>query len=226
MSQPYIPHRRKNFAGPPPPAGPVAFTGSSTTFVYSGSDTTSNSFSHNRSAATQGGLQIEVMTRFPPNSVTYNGVNLTLGRSDGFDQAGTSIWVGPNTLATGSNTVVINHSASQNACIMHCENLENFDQTTMVGNTNGESGANLGSSSLSTTISEGSRLVSCLGKKFSSPSLNGGDDQQSLMTVQGSNNIDGIACYSGESSAGSKNLAYNWSSSANTSRTDIELLNG
>ena len=213
-------------SGVTPPAGDVDFVGTPTTFVYSGSNTLSNSFSHNRLAATKGGLQIEVMTRFPPNSVLYNGVNLTLGTSDGFDQAGTSIWVGNDAdMATGSNTVLINHSASQNACIMHCENLENFDQTTMVGNTNGESGANLGSSSLSLTISAGSRMTSCLCKLGTTPSLDGDGNQVSSMTVQGSNNIDGIASYNSRQTASTNILAYNWGSTSNTSDTTIELLN-
>lgn len=209
------------------PAGDVDFVGTETTFVYSGSNTTSNDFSHDRTSGVKAALHISVMTKFPPNSVTYNGINLTLIRSDGFDEASTSHWMGNDfDMAIGVNTVEINHSVSQNGCIMHCRNLVNVDQANMSDVHDGESGGSLPDSSLTIMIDDGDLMLSCISKRGTTPSLNGDIDQLSLMTVQGSSTIDGIASYSGNQMSGSRELAYTWGSTSNASHTAIKVNNG
>lgn len=210
-------------------AGDVIFIGTPTQFVYSGSNTNSNSFSHDRLGGSKTALIILVMTKFPPNSVTYNGFNLQLIRSDGFDEASTSVWMGNDfDMAIGINTVEINHSVSQSGCIMWCDNLDNVDQSNMSDVDDGESGGSLPDSSLSLMIDDGDLMLSCISKRGTTPSLNGDADQQSLMTVQGSSTIDGIASFSEKipQTAGLRELAYDWGSTSNTSHTAIKVKNG
>ncbi len=207
------------------PAGDVTLVGTPTTFAYGGSNTTSNSFSHNRIASTKGALVVAAMTRLPTNSVTFNGVGLTLIRSNGFVDAGCSYWIGDNTLATGSNTIVITHSGSQNACVVRCENLENVNQTTLTVDDDGN-GAFLSSSSLSLTIAVGNLMMDTISKVGFDPIANGDGNQSVLLLSTSSNNIEGAVSYNTSQTAGSKTLAWTWSSTANTGHVAIEINNG
>ncbi len=206
-----------------PPAGPVDFVGTGTTNVKTTSGTT-QSFSHNRTAATKGALVVKSMNENPVSTITYDGDSMTKIREEGFGVAGSSFWMINDAASTGSNTVLITFSVSTSDAVARCDNLENVDQTTMSDADNGQNG-NLASSSLSVTIAVDGLAMDCVAEDFFPISSTGGGSQITL-----NNTTDGTtetaSAYNNVQTAGSKTLGWTWSFSNNCGHVIVSVKNG